>query len=249
VVSIKDSGNDGKLRIGDSAGANAEICLNDQCFKKADLLAGGGNGGSYSDTWNYLYVYLTTQPFNGDLGGLAGANSKCETYRPSTVPSGLTYKAYLCDSTTCQIPPVPPNTIVIAAGDDSALKEYKIVNLLPPPSTKTPMNNSDTWNILQNGLSGLVYGGGPLSLKDMGLQPAEFWSGTTSGCYNLPDGTSVCDLTFGDPYNCNDWTNSSFANGRVGRTQDSFTSYWTGVGTLYRKCSNQRFLLCVAYSY
>ena len=36
---------DGVLKIGDGAGANAQLCLNNECFTKADLLAGGSGGG------------------------------------------------------------------------------------------------------------------------------------------------------------------------------------------------------------
>jgi len=80
VVSIKDSGNDGKLRIGDSAGANAEICLNDQCFKKADLLAGGGG---YNNA-TMCYVNCEASNNAGCLPGytrvfLYGAGIGCAT--------------------------------------------------------------------------------------------------------------------------------------------------------------------------
>jgi len=41
-----NNSHDGNLYIGDSNGSNAQLCLNGECFTKADLLAAGGSGCS-----------------------------------------------------------------------------------------------------------------------------------------------------------------------------------------------------------
>jgi Protein of unknown function (DUF1554) len=44
-------------------------------------------------------VFVTSQGFNGNLGGLAGADTKCQALA-DTAGLGGTYKAWLSDSTT-----------------------------------------------------------------------------------------------------------------------------------------------------
>jgi len=73
-----------------------------------------------------LYVYLTKGSYDGNLGGLEGANAKCEQDRPDSVPAGLKYKAYLAADKSVllggsyvrnQKPAVDWNTIVYGAND------------------------------------------------------------------------------------------------------------------------------------
>jgi hypothetical protein len=61
-----------------------------------------GAGPSYSD----LVVFTTKAVFDGDLGGLAGADAKCNTYAKAAGLSG-TFRAWLSDSGTDAISRVP----------------------------------------------------------------------------------------------------------------------------------------------
>lgn len=60
--------------------------------------------GSVSDGWvvrtvGPKRVFVTSQTYSGNLGGLAGADNKCQTLADAAIP-GLTFKAWLSDSTT-----------------------------------------------------------------------------------------------------------------------------------------------------
>lgn len=62
------------------------------------------NVGSSSDAWSVTTVppkrvFVSSATYNGNLGGLSGADTKCQTLADA-VPLGGTYKAWLSDSTT-----------------------------------------------------------------------------------------------------------------------------------------------------
>jgi hypothetical protein len=68
-------GNDGVIKIGTNAGTNAKLCLNSICFTGADLLASSGGG----EGWKIKRLFVSSQRYKGDLNGLTGADSICQT--------------------------------------------------------------------------------------------------------------------------------------------------------------------------
>lgn len=68
--------------------------------------AGGTSGGNTGTVYSDLVVFTTKASFKGDLGGISGADAKCNTYAKA---AGLTgkFQAWLSDSKTDAISRVP----------------------------------------------------------------------------------------------------------------------------------------------
>lgn len=73
------------------------ILSNDSLAAKLSVLFGGGGGGGNGKSYARFFVTSTT--YDGNLGGLAGADAKCQA-RATAASLGGTWKAILSDSTT-----------------------------------------------------------------------------------------------------------------------------------------------------
>ncbi len=218
-------------------------------YQASDLLAAGG-AGAITNSYSHLYFYFTKTAHNGNLGGISGANTICQNDKPYGVPDGLTYKAYLCDSTRCQKPEAGDNTIVVINSGTINLDNYVIVNPIKGPDFATSYYGKG--NYLKNGISGLNgYAGasfGP-AVMSSGVDVL-YWTGAATGAVytNAYGGEAVTDLVpgAGTAGTCNDWSSSSGSNGgRYGSAGYPFTSnYWIIIGT--PSCNNAYKIICYA---
>jgi hypothetical protein len=210
-------------------------------------------------TWSYLYLYNTDSlnPTNGNIGGLSGADSRCQTYKPSYVPNNLTYKAYLCGGGVCQHPPAAgANTIVI--GVPSLLTEvnflynhagrYRVLNI--SNTTGLPANASCVVsNTLSHGVSDLYRPDLPSFNLSTGVWNSS-WSGTNGLVAYTYNGANIYDQSTSDNSgkDCNNWTDGTAgSNGRLMNLGANFTDATTWIGYYNVACNQTYPLLCYAY--
>lgn len=70
------------------------------------LVQGGDAGANGASAHNDLVVFTTKETFRGDLGGVSGADEKCNTYAKASGLKG-TFRAWLSDLRTDAISRVP----------------------------------------------------------------------------------------------------------------------------------------------
>ncbi|MBS7701668.1 DUF1554 domain-containing protein [Chelatococcus sp. YT9] len=189
----------------------------------ADMPTGGGGLPEYNH-----YFVLTSQAWNGNLGGLSGANSKClanltaQAWKGKETAnlSAATVKAFLCSSSECN--DLKPNTkyIFARAGSTTAGAAEFTTN----PSAEGP-NNGSQW-------SDTAFFG----------DNVDYWtnrdshSGVTTRWKNSPAGS-------GSSSHCNTWSSSSNAQTAIiGRSGSANGNRWTrGAGD----CDEARRLICI----
>lgn len=176
--------------------------------------AGGGTSG----------FFVMISAYNGNLGGLSGANAKCLTSLTNSnwlgkgvaTLNSSTVKAWLCDSSTCQDPKPSTTYYVAKAGDLS----------VGGGSFTTDMygrgpGDTNSWN-------------SSIYFNDSGT----YWTGRLRGSSStLWPGT-------GDPGNtCNSWTSTaSGLQGQVGRASNT-QDRWGYPSTNW--CASSRPLICI----
>jgi hypothetical protein len=181
---------------------------------------GGGGGGGAQD----LKVFVTSTTYNGNLGGLAGADAICQARANAGGLSG-TYKAWLSTSTTdayCHI-----------QGYDNA--QLPNCGLASPPTAAGPWVRThdgyafaDTIDKLVN--NGQVYAA--IKYDQTGtLQAGEYYF----------TGTAVNGRATTD--NCSNWTSASGSLGGTFGNTDGTTNDWTSFGTPL--CNDTHHLLCM----
>lgn len=157
--------------------------------------------GSIADTWSTRTVgpkrvFVTSQTYTGDLGGLIGADSKCQVLAESA-NLGSTFKAWLSDSTTSaasrltqsSLNYVMMNGTVIANGW-SDLTDGTIDNLLNRDENNTTRASMDVWtNTTVNG-----------SIKSS-PNTCEDWTNDSSGIQAYYGRTNWADY---------EWTDSNY---------------------------------------
>ncbi|MBI2463017.1 MAG: hypothetical protein HYV65_02170 [Candidatus Spechtbacteria bacterium] len=219
-----------------------------QDLQAADLMAAGGGVMSPADYYKYIYVYFSKNSHDGNLGGLTGANTICANEKTDGVPSGLTYKAYLCDTSACQKPIATTNTIVIGAPRGIGLGYYKIINILKTPDALSASTGS--WDELKYGLSGIGSSSAPFASLGQFLvetSPITYWTGIGSPAlfYTNVAPLGVYDLKMPSSYNCNSWTGAN-QDGYFGNGSEVFTAQNWVTTNSRQGCNVERFLLCFA---
>jgi hypothetical protein len=157
-------------------------------------------GPAYADQHEKT-VFVTSVSFNGNLGGLRGADDKCQAQADgpaSVVPSG-TYLAWLSDGTDS------PNTRFTKSAHPYIL----------PNGTKIAEDFTDlTDGSLLHSID-IDTTGEPVGLK-------EFWSGTNA------DGTSASSSVICDGWTADPVANYRGMAGRTSLSSSLWSSQWGG---------------------
>ncbi len=166
-------------------------------------------------TPTYARVFVTSTTYDGNLGGLAGADAKCQS---SAASLGGTWKAWLSDTTTSAASRLVHSSI-----------PYKSVN--------GSVTFANDWNDLITSKSG-NYLAAPINVNELGQAvPATLpWTNTN------PNGTANNSLNPISDFNCSDWTAGlDYIQGWYGNTT-SRDAYWTNYGS--DMCNMGRRLYC-----
>jgi type II secretory pathway pseudopilin PulG len=195
---------------------------------------------SNTSGWNYTHIYNSTS-HNGNFGGLSGANTYCETTKPASVPNGLTYKAYLCDTTTCQKPNAPhPNNIVLFHSYNGSAINWTIPSRFKSPDYDTStlqVTYTSSFNPLLEGLGAVIRGN---TLSSYGISN-DWWSGSAYSYIN-----NYYELKPSSSNTCNNWTSSLSSDYGIpgSATEPGYSSLSVANSTL--PCNTQKSLLCFA---
>ncbi len=176
-------------------------------------------------------VFVTSQTYDGNLGGITGGDQKCQTSANSANLGG-SWKAWLSDSNTDAKNRIPDAKYVRIDGQTIANSKAILTSNIGNNFLQNPIDIDERGNIYSSSHNGV------------GQNP-EVWTGTE---YN---GTKI----FGTASNgtqavvdCSDWTTnaSNLSTGVTGLSNITFGVGWTrnafgGVGTL---CYRQASLYC-----
>ncbi|MBI2613176.1 MAG: DUF1554 domain-containing protein [Candidatus Levybacteria bacterium] len=145
-------------------------------------------------------VFVTSTVYNGNLGGLAGADAKCQTKANDAILGG-TWKAWLSDSTNSPAQSLPPRPFT------HSTSPYKLVN-------GTLVAND--WNDLITDKSG-NYLTNPIRRDESGINIADsvVWTGTNVS------GNPV------NSNNCSNWTSGSSSLSSVRGQNWQISQLWT----------------------
>ncbi len=191
----------------------------------------GGAGVTVSDNWDLMnardnILVLTSTLWNGNLGGLAGANTKCLDEisasgsnfnfqgKPGTTIGTANVRAFLCDGSICQSPDVSKTYYFATANDLAAGGNSFVTNSYGQgPSNGSNWRSTGRFN-----------------------STAFVWTGRTAGSANVWSNTPDLDR-------CSNWSSASASVlGMSGDLDTSDAARWA-VGT--SACSGTRRLLCV----
>ena len=180
--------------------------------------------GDYYDFRNWIVpggkeprntVFLTSETYNGNLGGVAGADANCQTLANNAKLPG-TYYAWISDSESNSSP-------------SNRFKRSPYIDSLPYYLVDG-RKVAENWAELTNGLLRI-----PINIDERGTRwlsnPAVVWTNTrTNGDYISGD------------YSCNEWTSS--ANFDIGSTGTSSTrvGQWSDKGV--HRCDTLGRLYC-----
>ncbi len=167
-------------------------------------------------------VFVSSSIYNGNLGGLSGADSKCQTLA-NTATLGGAWKAWLSDSSTSA-----------SSRLSHASVSYVLVDGTLVANNWTDLVTNKSGNYITNAIK-----------KDQNGNPV---SGQYAWTNTRPDGTIIYGAY--PPYTCSDWTSSSgFYRGFLGELSYIDVN-WTqvlrngGVYGTYSWCTNPRYLYC-----
>lgn len=177
-------------------------------------------------TPTYRRVFVTNSDYNGNLGGLNGADAKCQT-SASTAALGGAWKAWLSDSSNSPEAPAPPRTFT------KSTVPYKLVD-----ETLIAHNWTD---LITNKGGGAYYLTSAINMtENRGTMSSESpWAVWTN---TLPSGGRISSDS---RRTCNDWNTSVRYGSAIGVT--SFTSFqWTdnSLADNFRVCSYSYHLYC-----
>ncbi|HNF16153.1 MAG TPA: DUF1554 domain-containing protein, partial [Leptospiraceae bacterium] len=163
-------------------------------------------------------IFITAATYNGNLGGVAGADTKCDsdTVRPN---DGSTYRALVVDNS---------GTARRACTTANCTNPAENLNWAFKPSTSY-VRASDSTTIMTTNAGG-VFPFGTLTNSFTSGATVSYWTGLRS----------TWDSSSND---CSDWTSSSA--GSNGRTGDSSATDSTSIRNNTPSCSTQWYLLCV----
>lgn len=172
--------------------------------------AGGVDASTLPDASarSYLRVFVSSALYRGDLGGLAGADAKCQAL---AIAAGLggTFKAWLSDSTTSARSRLSHGTVPYRLVDGTLIAfdwNDLTTNYVHFPIDKTEKNGAPQWVPV-----GTLCGNAG--------QPPLAWTGTDRQGDPVP----------GD-MNCGDWTSAAVQHGGVWGRADYYAgpewTYW-----------------------
>lgn len=192
-----------------------------QCYENFNT----GTPGLVPPSWarpqaKCRYTYVTTSQYNGNLGGVTGADAKCMS--DTAAPNTGTYKALIQGGVRNRSSPDWPITLsmITYIYRQHATAEYYDA----PTSTYVPIY-PQTWITASNFPLGAATLSTPL-IKPF-LDPAnskDFWTG-------LDDG-------WGNNNNCNDWTSNNVGDLGYFSTSDDWLNTTTG-------CDQLKHLFCI----
>jgi hypothetical protein len=189
---------------------------------RLSVLYGGGSGGSNK---NYVRVFVTSTTYDGNLGGIAGADAKCQA-RADAASLGGTWKAMISDGSTNA--------------------SSRILNRTKPVFT---ISGKLAWNPSQqvilggdtnpaNGYGSLPFGGAgivgsAINITELGTAPAAYvvWAATNTN--GLVQGTS----------HCSNWTSNS--SGISGYYGNASATNATWISQNVSPCNNSYRLYCL----
>ncbi len=224
--STNPSGNYGLVGINRTAGSDGFIAktLCATCLVSAQATGGSTDANGIAQGG---YFVMTTQTYNGNLGGLSGANEKClaelqgHPWKGKGSAGKLTagrVKAFLCDNTTCNnLNPytryIFARTRDVAAGGTVFTAD---INGIAPPDS-VAWQGASYFNI-----------------------STSWWSNRNGGAQNWVNSPSAANTA------CSNWSLTT-GNGVYGATSYSGVERWkvnaTGTG-----CSGDRPLICMVNS-
>lgn len=191
--------------------------------------AGDGGTGSTQETeaFNDLVVFTTKASFAGDLGGIAGADEKCNTYATAAGLSG-TFQAWLSDSSTDAISRVPEGG------------PWRVLDKKTGKQAAVAFANRDAWT---------GYPEVPLVNTEFGKELHDFSTGGTTEIPYTWTGTKLGGKKLG--CHCEDWTTdknftscgTSDYGGVIGsRGAGPSSEEWTNITS--NPCDAKSSLLC-----
>jgi hypothetical protein len=148
-------------------------------------------------------VFVTSTTYTGDLGGLAGADTECQTHAQNAGLTG-TFKAWLSDSTTSAAARLiqSPNPYILTSGGLIAtswtdLTDGTIAANLDADEFGNPVARNGLWtgtntdgtgaaNTCSNWTDGTIMSNGQSGVNDVGtMEWTEFINGDCSQLYHL----------------------------------------------------------------
>ena len=162
------------------------------------------------------YVFLSSQKFNGNLGGIAGADQKCQDLADAAGLPG-TYKAWLADSDPASAP---------ATRFTQAPNAY----LLPGIGSAAPQVLVDDWTDLTDGSLDR-----PIRVTENG----DFISDTF---FSVWSNVTAAGARLSDVNHCTDWT-STAVNGQIGFGEQT-NADWTQGSFFIEGCNIANRLYC-----
>ncbi|MFC1780448.1 MopE-related protein [Patescibacteria group bacterium] len=171
-------------------------------------------------------VFVSSQKYSGNLGGIAGADQKCQSLVSNAGLCGE-YKAWLSTSSTNahdRILNVAYYTVDGASGE-SALKVG---------SNKVDLLDGLLQHAIYRKEDGHDYPFSPPGSPSNDMNGV--WTGTTEE--GIKSGSLATDF-------CNDWTSSGSENGMIGNAE-YYWNFWTEFET--KACSNSYYLYCFEVS-
>ncbi len=183
-----------------------------------------GGSGSGSNGKSYVRVFVTSTTYDGNLGGITGADAKCQA-RADAASLGGTWKAIISDSTTNAI--------------------GRVLNRTKPVFT---IAGKLAWNpsqqVILGGDTNAVYGSGALPFGPGVIASAIYTTelGTTPGSAPVWTATNTAGVTQGTSH-CSNWTsNSSGLSGYYGNASSN-SNIWIVQNVL--TCNNTNRLYCL----
>ncbi|MCB1179636.1 MAG: DUF1554 domain-containing protein [Leptospiraceae bacterium] len=166
------------------------------------------------------YIFVSQGIYNGNLGGITGADSKCSTEKInnySALPTG-TYKALLADGTTRRA----CSTSNCVGGSSENSNWILIAN-------QSYYNGSDNSLVFTTNSKGIT--SFPINSYLLSSTSQYWWTGMDTGWEN-----TLID-------NCSSWgaTGSSGYRGQGGKLDSSFVSIGLGVNS----CTDNLYIVCV----
>lgn len=171
-------------------------------------------------TPSFKRVFITSNTYNGNLGGLDGADRICQTSADSTNPSlGGTWKAWLS---------IGPNN---GESPDTRFNKYSGTYQLLPDANNNIANIATSWTDLTNG-SILA----PINVDE---------TRTTRSNQNVWTNTRGDGTVYDTSNDCADWGgNYSNVKGYIGNNSYSSDARWTIMESSRDNCDSRRRFYC-----
>jgi len=187
----------------------------------APQTCGGGGTANVCGGGTTKFIFVTSAIYSGNLGGLSGADAKCQALATNASLPG-TYKAWLSTSATSAGSRLTHSTL-----------PYVLVNGTPVAANWTGLTSAP----LLHTIDMTELGGSPPSSTGGACGTGMVYTDTN------PDGSANSDSAgnFGD---CNGWTTSLSAASEMGDYNESNSPYWTA-SCASDICSYQTPLYCL----